>query len=39
MTPNYSKKYMHNNIVDFSYLKLFYIITRCRKEISPIKVI
>jgi len=39
MTGNSSRKRMHNVIVDFSYLKFFYITTRVRKEITPIQVI
>jgi len=39
MTGNDSRKHMHNDIVDFTYLKFFDITTCCRKEISPIRVI
>jgi len=39
MTGNSSRKYMRNDIVDFSYLKLFYITTHCWTEISAIQVI
>jgi len=39
MASNSSRKHMRNDIVDFSYLKVLYITTHCRKEISPIRVI
>ena len=39
VTGSSSRKHMHNDTVDFSYLKVFYIITCLRKEISPIQVI
>ena len=39
MMGNSSRKHMRNDIVDFTYLKFFYITTRRQKEISPIQVI
>jgi len=39
VTSNSSRKHMHNDIVDFYYLKFFDITTRLRKEISSIQVI
>jgi len=36
MKGNYSKKHMHNDIVNFSCLKFFCMITRYWKETSPI---
>jgi len=38
MTGNSSRKNMHNDIIEFYYLKFFYVTTRRQKEISPIQV-